>query len=95
MWSKGKVGQIDKAVVRRAVGVHGWGLQPLVDASDALSAAHAGGDHAVLQIAPFHLIEQLDGKLSAGTAQGMTESDGPTIDVDDLGVEPDLPDDRK
>ena len=58
----------------------------------AHAAANAHGDQAVPGAATFHLVEELDGQLGPGAAQGVAQGDGPAVDVDLLRVDTQFPD---
>ena len=62
-------------------------LQALEDASNSLATTNAGGYHAVAFVTTLHFVEQLDGQFCTGTPEGVTEGNGATVHVYDVGVQ--------
>src|SRR2546426_669423 len=56
-------------------------LDPLEYSSRSHTAADAHRDHSVSCSAPLHFIEKSRGQLGACAAQGMSQSDCSTIDI--------------
>src|ERR1700678_733722 len=65
------------------------------DAGNTLSAPHAGGDNPVFFIQTFHIVDQLYGQLAAGAAERMAQCNRAAIDIDDIRIELQLPDDSQ
>lgn len=59
-------------------------VEPLKDACDPLPPSYAGGYQPVLLIPSPKLVEDLYGELSPCAAEGMSQSDGTSIDIEFL-----------
>src|SRR3990170_4254859 len=70
-----------------------WLIQVLEDPGRSHPPSDAHGDHAPLQLAPLHFIEDLRRQLGPGAAQRMPERDRPAVDVDDVRIDVQLADD--
>ena len=65
---------------------------PLDDCCFPLSNTHAKRDQAIIGwflflCAPFHFMQQRGQEASSRTSQWMTESNGPPVDIDPLGIQ--------
>src|SRR6185312_6275091 len=61
----------------------------------ALAAADAHGYHAPARLAALELVDHGGQQLGAGAAERMAQGDGPAVDVDLVGIEVGLGDDRQ
>src|SRR5258708_6045782 len=68
---------------------------PLEDPRRAHAGPDAHGHQAVSAAPAFELVEELDGELGAGAAEGVAEGNRAAVDVDLLLVEAKLADDRE
>ena len=62
------------------------------DPRNALSAPDTGRDDAVFLSKPLHVMDQLYGQLAAGAAQRMSKRDSSAVDIDNVGVQFQPPD---
>src|SRR5712692_2191625 len=59
------------------------------------ASANAHRDHAVLRLAPRHLVQQRGGELSSSAAERMPKRDGSSVDIELCGVDAKNFDDSK
>ena len=65
-------------------------VQPFIDGGYPLTAADAGGYHAILTTRAFKVVQELDAKFSTTATKRMSECDGTTIDIHHIGVQTNL-----
>ena len=59
---------------------------------DALPDADAHGREAIATAALFHFVDECCHDPCAAAAEGVAESNSPAVDVQFLGIDPELPD---